>query len=95
MVLEIKRNIFRLPSPPLKLIKIGTSEMVQWLKVLSEKPDDLSSISYILMLEVENQSWKVPLRPPQAYSVKGVYAHACTRTSACMCTYTHTQRNLF
>lgn len=74
---EIKRYIFRVPSLPLKLIKIGTSEMVQ---VLSEKSDDLSSISYILMVEVENQSWQVLLGPPQAYGEKGVYAHSCTHT---------------
>lgn len=81
---EIKRYIFRVPSLPLKLIKIRTSEMVQ---VLSEKSDDLSSISYILIVEVENQSWKVVLGPPQAYGEKGVYALSCI--------HTHRERNLF
>lgn len=52
--------------------------MVQCLKVLSENPDDLSSIFYLLIVEVGNQSWQVLLRPPQAYGDKGVFAHACT-----------------
>lgn len=69
--------------------------MVQCLNVLSENPDDLSSIFYLLIVEVENQSWQVLLRPPQAYGDKGVFAHAHTHVNAHMRACAHTQRNLF
>lgn len=69
--------------------------MVQCLKVLSENPDDLNSLLCLLIVEVENQSWQVPLRPPQAYSDKGVFAHACTHANAHMQACANTQRNLF
>lgn len=42
--------------------------MSQWVKVLAEKPDDLSSISKTqIQVEGENQCLKVVLCPPNLY----------------------------